>query len=150
MRVDRGACCVIFSVLLVGLGACSEPEDRITGSTADNQFTLVLEAEKNWVRADHVLPILVTLASTTGPFGEDRDERVELLANNGSISPSTIDFRFAAPDTLYDVAGDTTLSEWITFTADRDATPSQQGEVIALLEDLQVTFKIRFVEDVDD
>lgn len=149
MRVDRGLCCVLFSVLWGGLGACSEPEDRVTGSTADDQFVLLLEAEKNWVRADHVLPILVTLTSSTGPFEEERRERVEFLANNGSVSPSSIDFTFAVEDTLYDITADTTLSEWITFTADRTATSSQQGEVIALLEDLQVTFKIRFVDTPD-
>ena len=149
MTGDRTGWSVFFFVLLGGLGACSEPEDRITGSTADNQFSLLLEAEKNWVRAEHVLPIRVTLASSTGPFDRDRTERVDLLVNNGSVSPSYIDFDFAARDTLFDIAGDTTLSEWITFAADRDVTSSQQGEVIALLEDLQVTFKIRFVDVAD-
>ena len=54
--------------MLSGLLSCSEPDQNITGSTADGQFALRMEAEKNWVHADQDLPLRVTLESLTGAF----------------------------------------------------------------------------------
>ncbi len=138
-------------LLLSGLAACSEPQDRVTGSTSDGQFALRLEAEKNWLRAatNQTLPILVTLESLTGAFDEERTERVEFHANNGDVSASSLPFTFTPRDELLGTPGDTAKSQWITFrTDDREVKSTQQGEVIALLEDddLQVNFKIRFVD----
>jgi len=136
----------LCALSLSGLAACSEPKDNISGTTADNQFALRLEAEKNWVRAEQDLPIRLTLESLTGAFAEQRTERIELLVNNGFVSPSSTYFTFTVADDSLGVAGDIIQSEWITFTAARSVTSAQQGEVIALFEDLQVTFKIRFVD----
>ncbi len=139
--------CVLMSN---AFGACSEPEENITGSTGDNLFALRMVADKNWVHKGDSLPIRVTLESLTGAFLEERTERIEFLVNNGSVSPSSgLTFTFEARDDSLGIAGDASQSEWITFKADRTFSSSIQGEVIALFEDLQVTYKIRFVDEVE-
>ena len=136
----------LWVVLLAGVAACSEPDENITGSTADGQFALRMEAEKNWVHEHDDLPIRVTLQSLTGVFLEERTEHVEFLVNNGSVSPSSLTVSFEARDDRQGIAGDTTQSQWITFSANSAFSSSIQGEIIALLGDLQVTYKIRFVD----
>ena len=150
MRADRRILGLLCACVFGGLAACSEPEENITGSPADGLFALRMEAEKNWVHAEDVLPIRVTLESQTGAFLTERTERVEFLVNNGSVSPSSLTFTFEVQaDPLGRDTGDTSRSDWITFTADHSVTASKQGEVIALFEDLQVTYKIRFVEEAE-
>ena len=134
-------------LMLSGLFSCSEPDQNITGSTADGQFALRMEADKDWVHADQDLPIRVTLESLTGAFTQQRSEHIEFLVNNGSVSPSSLTFTFEARVDSLAIAGDSTQSAWITFSAAGSVTSSQQGEVIALYEDLQVTYKIRFVDE---
>ena len=92
MRADRRILGLLCACVFGGLAACSEPEENITGSTADGLFALRMEAEKNWVHAEDVLPIRVTLESQTGAFLTERTERVEFLVNNGSVSPSSLTF----------------------------------------------------------
>ena len=148
MKADlRALCALMASVLLGSLAGCSEPEENITGSTGDGQFAMRMEAEKNWVRDGDVLPIRVTLQSLTGAFLEERTERIEFLVNNGSLSPASLAVTFEARDDSLGIAGDTSQSEWITFSANRAFSSSIQGEVIALFGDLQVTYKIRFVDE---
>ena len=150
MNKNLRMCGLLLCVLMPNaFGACSEPEENITGSTGDSLFALRMEAEKNWVRDDDDLPIRVTLQSLTGAFLEERTERIEFLVNNGSVSPSSLTVTFEARDDSLAIAGDTSQSEWITFSADRAFSSSIQGEVIALFEDLQVTYKIRFVDEAE-
>lgn len=144
LRMRRLLLCVLMST---AFGACSEPEENITGSTGDSLFALRIEADKNWVREGDDLPIRVTLQSLTGAFLEQRTERISFLVNNGSVSPSSLTVTFEARDDSVGIAGDTSQSEWITFSADGAFSTSIQGEVIALFEDLQVTYKIRFVDE---
>ena len=138
-----GLLCVLW---LGGLVACSEPEENITGSTADGLFAVRMKAEKNWVRAGHDLPIRVTLESLTGTFPESRQEHIVFRANNGELSASSLSFNFAAPDDSLGITGDTSQSGWIIFTADGYASSKLQGEIIALFDDLQFTYKVRFVD----
>mgnify|MGYP001178852803 CR=1 FL=1 len=83
---------------LQSLTACSEPDKQITRSTADGKFLVTLKAEQNWIYPAHSLPIQVRVQSLIGPVKEDVHEEIELVANNGRISPSTLSVSLSGPD----------------------------------------------------
>ena len=143
-----------FACVLLSLTACSEPDKEITRSTGDGKFGVTLKAEQNWTYPAHSLLIQVRVQSLTGPVQEDVDEEIELVANNGRISPSTLSVSLAGPDGDGNGAEEV-FTGWITFEAEDPLTTDSrsgsssgigiehQGEVHALFRDALTTLKIR-------
>lgn len=139
---------------LQSLTACSEPDKQITRSTADGKFLVTLKAEQNWIYPAHSLPIQIRVQSLIGPVKEDVYEEVELVANNGRISPSTLSVSLSGPDADGNGA-DQVFTGWITFEAEDPLTTDSrsgsssgigvehQGEVHAYFRDVLTTLKIR-------
>ncbi|MBN64438.1 MAG: hypothetical protein CME20_24005, partial [Gemmatimonadetes bacterium] len=77
------------------LAGCAEEPDRIVGAnTGDGRFRLTLEATDDWVRSDFSLPVKVRVESLTGPVLEPWYTVIELVANNGDVSSSSVEVSF--------------------------------------------------------
>ena len=135
------AVCVSFA-----LAACSEPADRVMGSTSDGSYELTLSAEPNWVRPEASLLVRVTLLrrGRSQPIGFS--DQIALSGNKGTVSPSSLSVSFTP------VPADSSLARFskiVTFRAGR-ATEEGQGEIVALFRDAQATLKVRIVPLVSD
>ena len=143
----------LVAIVALGLSSCSEPDKRITHSTGDGAFALTLEAERNWVRPDASLPVLVRLERLPGAADEEVNENIEFAVNNGAISPSRLSV-FLAGANEEGLGAERSFAAWVTFTADQaqaedsrgnvtGISADDQGEIHALFRDVQATFKIR-------
>ncbi len=91
-------CHALVAILALGLSSCFEPDKRITRSTGDGAFALTLEAERNWVRPEQSLPLLVRLERLPGAADEEVNESIEFAVNNGAISPLRLSVFLAGAD----------------------------------------------------
>lgn len=143
------------AVLSLGLWACSEPDERVMGSTEDGAFVLILQAEENRVQAGESLPVQVRLERLSGRGTEEVDEDIKFVVNKGSLSPSSLSVDLAGADTLGQGAEHVFIG-WVTFTAGAPlsedsrgnvtgVSAQDQGEIHALFRDVQTTLKIRIV-----
>jgi hypothetical protein len=137
------ACISFITSLTLLISACSEPGRRVTASTSDGRFALLLEAERSWIRPGDGLPIRVQVESLAGPVQEDVVDEVEFVVNNGTVSPSFMEVFLAGPDSQGNGA-ESRFTGWIVFTSSIYAGVGTQGEVHALFQDISATLKIRF------
>ena len=132
--------------LTMAFGDCSEPDNRVSRSTADGQFELVLQTERNWVMPDGSLPVRVVVRRLAETLEDGLVGEVAFVVNNGSVSPSRLTATIPGGGTEGDEQ-ETEYSEWVTFKADRDLSAEQQGEINAIFRDALATLKIRIVPD---
>ena len=131
---------------LVAASGCAEPDKRVSAFTGDGAFEIRLDTERNWVFPDQELPVRVTVASVSGPVTEASSMRVELIANFGAVSPSSVTATLNGPDEE-GAGADSVYVEWVVFKADRSGVDSSsQGEVIALFGDAMTRLKIRIAD----
>ena len=142
---------------------CSEPDNRVSRSTGDGEFELVLQAERNWVvslpspppgsrsgdyqRPDGALPVRVIVRSLAGPLQDGIVDQVTFVVNNGEVSPRSLTATIPGVDDVDEA--ETEYSEWVIFTAARGLTAEHQGEINAIFRDALATLKIRVVPDPD-
>ena len=126
------------------LAGCAEEPDRIVGAnTEDGRFRLTLEATDDWVRSDFSLPVKVRVESLTGPVLEPWYTVIELVANNGDVSSSSVEVSFdgvAEGETAE--AADAVFEAWVTFEADNLKVVGQ-GEIPAIFLGATVVLKLR-------
>ena len=135
-----------WMLVALGLCGCSEPDESITRSTEDGQFSLTLRADKNWVRPGDSLPIQVRVESLTGVLEETISDRIEFVVNNGAVSPTYFTVTFTGRSDTLATEFETVVTDWITYTVSSFSTSEEQGEVHALFLDLQATLKVRIVD----
>ncbi len=131
--------------------SCAEEPKRLVGATtADGRFKLSLEATDDWVRAGFSLPVKVRVESLVGPLVEAWETELELVANNGDISPSSlyVEFDGVAEDEVANQA-DSVFEAWITFEADR-IKQLAQGEVHAMFLEQHAVIKLRITPEVEE
>ena len=132
--------------------SCAEEPKRLVGATtADGRFKLSLEATDDWVRPGFSLPVKVRVESLVGPLVEAWATELELVANNGDISPSSlyVEFDGVAEDEVANQA-DSVFEAWITFEAERSSDTAAQGEVHALFLDVHTALKIRITPESEE
>ena len=127
--------------LAMAFGGCSEPDNQVSRSTADGEFELVLHAERNWVVSEGKLPVRVVVRSLAGPLEEGLVDQVTFVVNNGDVSPRTVTAIISEAEGEY--------LEWVIFTAARNLSYDQQGEINAIFRDALATLKIRIVPGSD-
>ena len=125
--------------------SCSNPDKSVARSTDDGVLSLTMEAGKNWVRPGDSLPIRVKMKSLAGQLEETLSGRIEFVTNLGRLDVDYLDFTFTGTSDTLATVFETEFADWITFESFSSAGEEEQGEVHALYEELQVTFKIRFV-----
>jgi hypothetical protein len=134
----------LAALVWTAVWACSEPDNIVSSSTEDGQFSLALEAEENWVRPRGELPIRLRVERLGGPPSEDFSGEIELVSNGGSVSPSTVFVEMAAPDSA-GLGGEDSFERWIVFTASSSGSVVDRADVHALFGDALATLKIRVV-----
>ena len=127
--------------LAMAFGGCSEPDNHVSRSTADGEFELVLHAERNWVVSEGNLPVRVVVRSLAGPLEDGLVDQVTFVVNNGDVSPRTVTAIISEAEGEY--------LEWVIFTAARNLSYDQQGEINAIFRDALATLKIRIVPGPD-
>ena len=127
--------------LAMAFGGCSEPDNQVSRSTADGEFELVLHAERNWVVSEGKLPVRVVVRSLAGPLEDGLVDQVTFVVNNGDVSPRTVTAIISEAEGEY--------LEWVIFTAARNLSSEQQGEINAIFRDALATLKIRIVPGSD-
>jgi hypothetical protein len=130
------------------LAGCAEEPDRIVGAnTGDGRFRLTLEATDDWVRSDFSLPVKVRVESLTGPVLEPWYTVIELVANNGDVSSSSVEVSFdgvAEGETAE--AADAVFEAWVTFEA-ANLNVVGQGEIHAIFLGATVVLKLRITPE---
>ena len=134
--------------LAMAFGGCSEPDNPVSRSTADGEFELVLHAERNWVVSEGKLPVMVVVRSLAGPLEDGLVDEVTFVVNNGDVSPRSVIAIIPEGGADGDEAEDEYL-EWVIFTAARNLSTEQQGEINAIFRDALATLKIRIVPGFD-
>ena len=137
----------LMAVLVTASVGCSEPDSRVSRSTGDGEFELVLQAERNWVSPAGALPVRVVVRSLAGPPREGIVDQVTFVVNNGDVSPRSLTAVIPGVEESDEV--ETEYSEWVTFTAARGLTAEHQGEINAIFRDALATLKIRIVPGPD-
>ncbi|MBT4100439.1 MAG: hypothetical protein HOM68_22435 [Gemmatimonadetes bacterium] len=143
MKIRWLACGMLIAF---GLG-CSEPNSSVTRSTEDDQFEVTLKAAKNHLKPGEALPILVTVESLAGQLAQTTAGTITFVTNQGSVSPSRLDFTLLGRDDSLSTGVTTTYTQWVTFTLGSRPDEGRQAEVHALFRDLDTTLKIRIVEE---
>ena len=140
--------CTVLCAVLLFAGCAEEPERLVGATTADGRFKLSLEATDDWVRPGLSLPVKVRVESLVGPVVEAWETELELVANNGSISSSSVDVEFdgVAEDEVADQA-DTVFEAWVTFKAGSGFKKAAQGEVHAMFLGEHAALKIRITPE---
>ena len=140
--------CTLLCAGLLLAGCAEEPDRLVDTTTGDDRFELTLEATDDWVRPGFALPIKVRVESLTGPLDEPWQAELELVANNGNVSPSSLNVVFGgvAEGETADAA-DSVFEAWITFAAGSRITTAVQGEVHALFLDVHSALKIRITPE---
>ena len=132
--------------------SCAEEPKRLVGATtADGRFKLSLEATDDWVRPGFSLPVKVRVESLVGPLVEAWETELELVANNGDISPSSlyVEFDGVAEDEVANQA-DSVFEAWITFEAENRIEQLAQGEVHAMFLEQHAVIKLRITPEVEE
>ena len=130
------------------MAGCAKEPDRIVGAkTGDGRFRLALEATDDWVRSGFSLPVKVRVESLTGPVVEPWETEIELVANNGDVSPSSVDVVFdgVAEGETADAA-DAVFEAWVIFEAD-SGLKSEYGEVHAMFLGANAVLKLRITKE---
>jgi hypothetical protein len=137
--------CFVAAALLF-LGACSEPDDTVMGSTSDGGYELTLSADPNWVRPDASLPLKVTLLQHDRSAPINFSDQITFTANNGNLSPTSLSVTFTV-----DPADSTRglYTKFVTFRAGR-MTEDGEGEIHGFFRDAKATLKVRIVPLVSD
>ena len=126
---------------------CSEPAKEILGTTSDGKFEVTLRADPNWVRPSSTLLVELVVRRLDPLAQLGFGDNISLVANNGTITPSTITPSFAP------AVGDSIEKQvFQTFLQFRAPTPSfnsaggeQESEIQAIFRDVKTTFKVRVV-----
>ena len=141
----------IAALLLLAVTAgCSEPDKLVSSVAGDGSLEIRLEAERNWVFPDTELPLRVIVASPSGPVADTTTASVQLIANFGSVSPSTVHAILNGPD-AEGAGADSLYFQWVLFKADRSGIDSRtQGEVTALMGEVMTRLKIRIADPPPD
>ncbi len=134
--------------LAMAFGGCSEPDNQVSRSTADGEFELVLTAERNWIVSEGKLPVRVVVRSLAGPLEDGLVDQVTFVVNNGDVSPRSVTAIIPEGGADGDEAEGEYL-EWVIFTAARNLSTEQQGEINAVFRDALATLKIRIVPGPD-
>lgn len=132
--------------------SCAEEPKRLVGATtADGRFKLSLEATDDWVRPGFSLPVKVRVESLVGPLVEAWETELELVANNGDISPSSlyVEFDGVAEDEVANQA-DSVFEAWITFEAESRIEQLAEGEVHAMFLEQHAVIKLRITPEVEE
>ena len=135
-------------ILAMAFGGCSEPDNQVSRSTADGEFELVLHAERNWVVSEGKLPVRVVVRSLAGPLEDGLVDQVTFVVNNGDVSPRSVTAIIPEGGAGGGEAEGEYL-EWVIFTAARNLSTEQQGEINAIFRDALATLKIRIVPGSD-
>ena len=143
--VKAAEAALILALVLACLG-CSEPDKRVSRSTADGEFELVLEAERNWVVPNGSLPVKVVVRSLAGPLADGLVDQVTFVVNNGDVSPRNVT-AIISQEGLEGDEAETEYLAWVTFTAARDLSTVEQGRIDAIFRDALATLKIRIVAE---
>lgn len=133
-------------LIAVLLAACAEPDRQVTRVSDDGLFSLRLETDENRVRPGAELPVLVTLEYLGPPLDEERVETVDLVANNGTLSERSL-LAIFSPAPSGEAFDPAPYRQWVSFAASSRVTTAEQGEVRALLRDIQAVLKIRIDPD---
>ena len=137
---------LLAALLLAG---CAEPDKQVTRSTADNRFSLSLQADKNWLHPGEVLPVRVRVESLAGPLEHSLVDTLKFLANSGALAPAQLVVAFAGTADSGAVGVASVYESWVIFQASPRATPQNQGEIEALFRDAQTTLKIRITSPAE-
>ena len=138
---------LLLSILV--FSACDEP-NKLVQNTVDGRFSITLSMERNWIRPDESIPVLMEIKNLNGTLEEGWTEPVELIVNNGSINQSTVFVTFPDP-------GDSSHTEpdrfytWLTLTGPdyRYVYSPQEGEIQAVFLDklTRLHFRVLPAED---
>ena len=141
---------VLLCAALFCAGCAEEPHRLVGATTADGLFKLRLDATDDWVRPGFSLPVKVGVESLVGPLVEAWETELELVANNGDISPSSlyVEFGGVAEDGVADQA-DSVFEAWITFEAESRIEQLAQGEVHAMFLEQHAVIKLRITPEVE-
>ncbi len=137
----KNAIYLLMAALLVA--GCAEPDKAVTRATENGRFSVSIEAEKNWLHPGEILPVLVRVESLAGPLEHGLVDTLKLVANNGTLAPAWVVVAFAGTADSAAVGVSRVYENWIYFAASTRATPQNQGEINALFQNAQATFKIR-------
>ncbi|MFH1569844.1 MAG: hypothetical protein ABIL09_17755 [Gemmatimonadota bacterium] len=148
MKPRPAVICLAYlaAAALAAAVGCSDPDRRVTAVTADNAFELTLAAEKNWLHPGESLPVRLRLVSLAGQLSETARDTVEVVANNGTATPSRLLVTFVGRDDTVTVGAVDTYEDWLTFSVSPFVTAGRQGEIHALYRDVQATLKVRILE----
>ena len=135
----------LFAGFLLVSGCAPEPESRIVRSSADDVFTLTLEAPVNHVLPEDSIPIRVQLEYGGPPLVDSLAVDIDLVANNGQLDIQRLSAVFPGGGTV-----DNRFTGWVVFTAFRGITSKHQGEVHALAGEIQARLKIRIESPPED
>ena len=128
-------------------GCAKEPDRSIGATTEDGRFRLTLEATDDWVRSKFSLPVKVQVESLTGPVLEPWYAVIELVANNGDVSSSSVEVSFdGVAEGEAAEAADAVFEAWVTFRAD-DLRVAGQGEIHAIFLGATVVLKLRITPE---
>lgn len=143
--------CILLCAGLLWVGCAEEPKRLVGATTADGRFKLSLQAADDWVRPGFSLPIKVRVESLVGPLTEPWQTELELVANNGDISPSSLNVEFdgIAAGEVADAA-DSVFEAWITFEAESRIETASQGEVHATFLGEHSMLKIRITPELEE
>ena len=102
---------------------------------------------KMWMGPGFSLPVKVRVESLVGPLVEAWETELELVANNGDISPSSlyVEFDGVAEDEVANQA-DSVFEAWITFEAE-SRKQLAQGEVHAMFLEQHAVIKLRITPE---
>ena len=143
--------CTLLCVGLLLAGGAEEPGRLVDTTTEDGRFELTLAATDDWVRPEFTLPIKVRVESLAGPVAEAWEGEIELVANNGDVSPASVDVVFdGIAEGESATAADSVFEAWITFEAERSSDTAAQGEVHALFLDVHTALKIRITPESEE
>ncbi len=142
---------VLVCAALLCASCAEEPKRLVGATTADGRFKLSLEATDDWVRAGFSLPVKVRVESLVGPLVEAWETELELVANNGDISPSSLHVEFdgVAEDEVANQE-DSVFEAWITFEAENRIEQLAQGEVHAMFLEQHAVIKLRITPEVEE
>ncbi len=141
---------ILIAVMALLLGCAQEPERIVGTTTEDGRFELTLEAARDWVRPGDSLPVQVRLESLNGLLAEGLETEIELVVNNGNVSPSLLNIQFAGTNDEEPQGVERVFETWVTFVADSRVGADVQGEIHALFMNVRATLKIRITPPLED
>jgi|APSaa5957512622_1039677.scaffolds.fasta_scaffold60446_1 hypothetical protein len=129
-------------LLAVAALACSEPKDRVTGTSSDELYTLTVSADPNWVRPNSSLLIRIEVTQNAIPTLPTLPGQVTFEANGGTVNPFSLPVSFPTDSTLVRP----TFEGSVTFRASNIQGDGEgQAEIHAFYEGARATLKLRIV-----